>query len=505
MDNVTPAHLRRRRFRRSTAVVGCAAGLLIAACSSPPSSGGGDAGGRTDTNGEPSDKPTIECPVDALEGASGTENVTLWYGGLGGSPEGVLEDMAKSFNASQDGVKVTPAKQGVSYEEVLRKYQGASATPKQLPGIIYLEDRALGEMVDKGQVMPAEACMEADGYDPTQIDPVARSSFSVDGTLYPGYMNVSAPILYYNKVHFKEAGLDPEKPPTTFAELAETAKVLKDKGVSEQPLSFKADSWFFTTWLSGIGQTAVDNNNGRKASPTEATFNTPEAVSMLTDLQAMRKDGLVAPYPVTEGSIDHYLALLQEKSSMLVETSTATSTIRDFLGGELDAEAVGMGFDKAEIDFATTRLVPGAGKLPGPKAAGKVYASGGAFYILNTGSKEQQAASWAFLKYMLQPENALIWHTEAGYLPVVKAAKDDPKIEEFWETDVAGVMLKNAVDQLADADPDQAGPLMGPFAKFTDIMNAMLYDVMGPDAKDPESALSSAESQVNDLLEDYND
>jgi sn-glycerol 3-phosphate transport system substrate-binding protein len=505
MDNVTTDPLRRRRLRRTTAVLGCTAGLLVAACSSPPSSGGGDAGGRTPTDGEPTDKPTIECPVDALEGASGVTDVTLWYGGLGGSPEGVLENMAKDFNASQDKVKINADKQGVSYEEVLRKYQGASATPKQLPGIVYLEDRALGEMVDKGQVLPAEACMEADGYDPTQIDPVARASFSVDGTLYPGYMNVSAPILYYNKVHFKEAGLDPEKPPTTFAEMAEVAKVLKDKGVSEQPLSFKADSWFFTTWLSGIGQSAVNNNNGRKASPTEAAFNTPEAAAFLTELQGMREDGLVAPYPVTEGSIDHYLALVQEKSSMLIETSTASSTIRDFLGGKLDAEAVGMGFDTAAIDFATTRLVPGAGKFPGPEAAGKVYASGGAFYILNTGSKEQQAASWAFLKYMLQPENALLWHTQAGYLPVVKATMDDPKIEEFWETDVAGVMLKNAVDQLADADPDQAGPLMGPFAKFTDIMNGMLYEVMGPDGKDPEAALSAAEGQVNDLLADYND
>lgn len=494
-----------RRLRRTTAVLGTSVGLVLAACGSPPSTGSGDEGGRQSTGGTTASAlPT--CPVDALESASEPVDITLWYGGLGGSPEGVMQGMAKSFNESQDSVKVTASSQGASYDEVLRKYRGAAGTPDQLPAIIYLEDRSLGEIVDKGQVLPAQACMEADDYDLTQIEAVARSAFSVDGVLYPGYMNVSTPILYYNKVHFQEAGLDPEDPPQTFDELVEVARVLKEKGVAEEPLSFKADSWFFTTWLSGMGVEAVNNSNGRKAAPTEATFDTPEALRILTELQDMRKEGLVATYPVTEGSIDHYLALAtEERSSMLVETSTASSTIRDFLGGSLDAEAAGLGFSDADIDFATTRLVPGAGKLPGPGTTGKVYASGGAFYILNTSSAKEQAAAWAFLKFMLQPENAVLWHTQAGYLPVVKAAKDDPAVAEFWETDVAGVMLRNSVEQLADADPDQAGPLMGPYADFSNIVNAMLYDVMGPDTKDPASALSAAQAEVNDLLDDYND
>ncbi|MCB0977266.1 MAG: ABC transporter substrate-binding protein [Acidimicrobiales bacterium] len=490
------------RFGRGAAVLGCAAGLFVAACGSPPSTGGGD-GGRQ-ANPKPEGKAMPTCPVKALDKVTGPVTVDVWYGGLGGSPEGVLKDMAKRFNASQDKVKVEVNKQGASYQEVLRKYEGASATPKQLPQIVYLEDRALGELVDKGQVMPAEACMKADGYDVKQIDPVARTSFSVDGVLYPGYMNVSTPVIYYNKIHFKEAGLDPEAPPKTFADIERIAKVLKQKGVSEEPLSFKSDSWFFTTWLSGMGVESVNNDNGRSAPPTKATFDTPEARKILTELQKMRKEGLVATYPVTEGSIDHYLALVQEKSSMLVETSTASSTIRDFLGGKLDAEAVGLGFSKAQIDKAT-RLVPGAGMLPGPEQAGQVYASGGAFYMLNTSSDAEQAGAWAFLKFMLEPENAIRWHTQAGYLPVVKEAQSSPEVENFWKTDVAGVMLKNAVEQLEDADPDRPGPLMGPYTAFTERMDAMLYDVMGPNPKDPAKALSSAQSDVDEILKKYND
>ena len=48
----------------------------------------------------------------------------------------------------------------------------------------------------------------------------------VDGELYAIPYQNSTPLLYYNKEHFKEAGLDPEKPPQTWAELVDAAKKL---------------------------------------------------------------------------------------------------------------------------------------------------------------------------------------------------------------------------------------------------------------------------------------
>ena len=36
--------------------------------------------------------------------------------------------------------------------------------------------------------------------------------YSVGGVLYPVPFNVSNPVLYYNKVAFRKAGLDPAKP-----------------------------------------------------------------------------------------------------------------------------------------------------------------------------------------------------------------------------------------------------------------------------------------------------
>jgi ABC-type glycerol-3-phosphate transport system substrate-binding protein len=222
----------------------------------------------------------------------------------------------------------------------------------------------------------------------------------------------------------------------------------------------------------------------------------------------MEADGLLAPFARTEGSINHYLALLPQgdkapQSSMLIETSTASSTIRDFLGGELSAEDAGDQFSGVDIDLNKIQIVPGGGALPGIESAGKVFASGGNFFMLNTGTDAEQAAAWEFMKYMLQPENAFLWHTQGGYLPVVKEVLETDEVEEYWETDVAGVMQEKAIEQLYDADPDSPGPLVGPYQGFSDAVDDALDNVL-LDGQDPEAQLSEAQETVTGLLEDYN-
>lgn len=497
MSTRSPRPSTTRRGSRSGLALLATFGLLVAACGAPPTSGG-SGGGREAGGGTEKELP--KCPLEALEKATAPVKVNLWFGGLVDPPVTVLTDMVKAFNASQKKVVVTADNQGSSYAEVLRKYEGASPTPKQLPQMIYLEDTSLGEMVDKGQILPAQSCMEADDYDPTQLTPAARASYSVDGVLYPAYMNVSTPVLYYNKVHFQKAGLDPNDPPKNLAEIEDVARKLKAAGVSDKPMAFLANEWFLNTWVAGISQDVVDNNNGRTKVPTKSTFDTPEVAAALKQLQDLDKEGLLNSFPVTDGSIDHYISLVNEDSSMLIETSTASGTIAQVLGGDLTAEDAGVDFSGA-ID--STKLVPGSGPMPGLESPGKVFASGGAFYILNTSSPEQQAASWMFYKFMLQPENAKKWHIDGGYLPAVKEVVDDPDVLEFQETDLAGLLLKPAVDQVAAADPDQAGPLIGPYKGFQDALRGALEGVLF-DGKDPKSALGSAKSEVDTLLEDYN-
>lgn len=487
----------RRRGRRALALLGVAA-LVAAACSDPPTSSGN---GDEATGGGNGDGELPDCPVDALDDAEGPVEVEMWYGGLTGSSKLAMDDMAAAFNASQDEVVVNASNQGASYEEVYRKYTSAAAAgTDQLPDIIYLEDTQLQAMADTGQVLPGQACMEAADYDLTNLEPAARSKYSVDDVLYPVYMNVSTPVLYYNKSHWEKAGLDPEAPPETLDELHEQAVALRDAGVSAKPFSFVATRWFYETWLVGVGAEIVNENDGRDGLATEATFAGPEGEELMELLVKMNDEGLLNVFANTEGGIDQYLALITQESSMLLETSTASTTIRDALAGTITAEQAGADFDASAIELSV--LVPGAGRFPGIEEPGRVFPSGGAFYLLNTSEDVEQAGSWAFMEWMLQPENAKNWHLQGGYLPVVKAVEDEPDIQAFWENDLAGVLLQPAAEQLADADPDQPGPLIGPYPDETDQIEAAMEAILLT-GEDVSSTLSQAEENVTESLEQY--
>ncbi|MEZ5140616.1 MAG: extracellular solute-binding protein [Acidimicrobiales bacterium] len=488
-----------RRFRRLGAAGTLAAiGLLVAACGSPPATEG-SGGGRGE--GDEAKVSAEDCPLDALDEASGPVKIKMWFGGLVEPPVTVLTDMVKDFNASQDKVQLTADNQGNAYAEVLRKYQGAAATPDQLPQIIYLEDTMLGEMVDKGQVLPAEACMLADDYDPEQITAAARAAYSVDDVLYPGYMNVSTPILYYNKVHFEKAGLDPDSPPRTLAEIQEAAKVLKDKGVSKKPFSFKADQWFVSTWLAGVGQDVVNNDNGRSEPATEATFDTDKGRELFEWLDSMNQEKLLNAFPVTDGSIDHYL--------------------RPHHRGELDA---GRDVDGLEHDRGCARRRAQrrgrrhrrrfhrprrqeAGARVGP-----VPGHGGAGPDLRLGRR------------VLHPQHRLEGRAGGGLaVPQVHAAARQRQEvaprgrvpargqEHHLRPRHLGLPEERPRRQPAEAGGRPAGhrrsrsvrPADRAVPQFQDILQGALEDVLFAGA-DPDAAVASANKDATALLQDYN-
>ena len=165
--------------------------------------------------------------------------------------------------------------QGDSYDELLQKFQAGLAS-KQLPAIALVEDQNLRVMVDTGAVLPAEACQRADKSD-FPVLPAVRNYYTIDDVFWPGYVDVSEPVLYYNVNHFKKAGLDSTKPPLTLDELEKTARTLKAKGVSSKPpLALKMDSWFIESGStaparrSSTRTTAVTGPPTRRPSTTRS-------------------------------------------------------------------------------------------------------------------------------------------------------------------------------------------------------------------------------------------
>jgi sn-glycerol 3-phosphate transport system substrate-binding protein len=442
-------------------------------------------------SGEDAGPQLPHCPIDALDTAEGVVSVELWHA-MSAESENNLNQLANAFNAGQEKVRILVRNQGVAYDEVLRKFVAAIPS-RQLPGIVFLEDTTLRQVVDSGTLLPAEACEKADGFSTGQL-PAVRSYYTADGIYWPGYPNVSEPVLYYNVNHFKRAGLDPEAPPETLDELRETARALKAAGIPA-PLSFVLNTWFVESWINGAGGSVVNEDNGRSGLATESTFDNEVTREVYTWLKEMADEGLLQGHSATDGQINQYLAVAQQNSSMLIETSTAATTIKAVLGGDPD-----VGVDTGEADLSG--IVPANGPFPGLERPAQVRVSGGAFFLTNTVPPEQQAAAWEFMKFMWQTQNQVAWHLVGSYLPTTQTAANDPAVTAYWQDDLAGRLLKVGYDQLLQVDPQRPGPQIGPYSDYTAAIKNSL-DRLVLQGASVDAVVTRADAEIQEALTRY--
>lgn len=477
------------RSRRWLVAPGLAVAILAAACSGSSSKEGGSDGTT----------PLPPCPINALDDATGTTNITVWYQ-LSGNADEALQKMVGEYNASQTKVHVTADEQGASYDELLSKYtQGIPSGA--LPDIVVAEDTATQFLVDSGTVMPAQSCFDAAGISTDQFNQASVNHYTTDGALWPGTVSTSDLLTYYNKNHFTRAGLDADTPPQTLADVRSMAEKIRAAGVTDTPVTLLMDSWLVETQLTGSKQPLVNNDNGYGPDQTtEALFDTDETSQIFDWIQGMVADGLLLPVAVTPGATGHYLNMATQKSSITMETSTAATTIEAFLGGNTSVAGSGgaSGVDLNSLDI-------GAGPVFGVDAAGKAQVGGNGFFMTTPGDDVHKAAAWDFINWWNQEPQQVQWHIEGSYLPFLTAAASSPQVQAFWSDSLAGQFLKIAYDELTqNVDPDFTGALIGPYDKFRIAMRNALSSVAFQGG-DPATAISTAKDETNTALQQYND
>ena len=97
-----------------------------------------------------------------------------------------------------------------------------------------------------------------------------------------------AQALHYNRALFSQAGLDPNKPPTTWAQVAADAKIITQKtgkaGYVQMGKDDNTAGWILTTMVYSLGG-RMETGSGTKA---VATVNNPQTVAALNMLHTMR-------------------------------------------------------------------------------------------------------------------------------------------------------------------------------------------------------------------------
>src|SRR5882757_11215887 len=136
--------------------------------------------------------------------------------------------LVKLYNEGQKEVEVTAVYTG-GYDDTKLKAQAAAKAGKP-PSVVLMSANFITDLKLSGDLMSLEPQLQADDTDREKFLadfwPALHANATVDRALYGVPFHNSTPLLYYNVDHFKEAGLDPAKPPRTWAEFVDAAKKL---------------------------------------------------------------------------------------------------------------------------------------------------------------------------------------------------------------------------------------------------------------------------------------
>jgi ABC-type glycerol-3-phosphate transport system substrate-binding protein len=253
----------RRRALAVAAVTGLA--LAAAACSSSAASGGGTAGsGGKVTVSIDCAPPAAQQPVQHKE----------W-----------VEDVA-IFEKANPGITINsvynyPCEQPASFTAMLR---GGTE-----PDIYYTYFTDLPQVLLAGQAADITQYVNAKTV-PTlkDIDPTSMKAVTAGKTIYGLPTSNYTQGLIYNRKLFQQAGLNPDEPPATWAEVEKDATAIAKLG---NGISGWGDysagnngGWHFSSYIDAVGGSMV---NGSTAPPT-ASFNTPQAQQVLQTLHNLR-------------------------------------------------------------------------------------------------------------------------------------------------------------------------------------------------------------------------
>ena len=448
--------------------------LLVAACGGGGSSGGGSGGGGGAAAGQ--------CPVDALKNATTPVTITFWHG-MNRSLEDTLKQLIAEYQAQQPMVKVKLINQ-TSYRDDFEKYKAGLRTG-DLPDLVQIEDTGTQQMVDTRSIVPMASCIKADNYDTSDFLPRTIQYYSVDNVLWPMPFNISNPVLYYDRNAFTAAGLDPDQPPSTLAEVEQASRKLKAAGY-QYGYGLKLDPWYIEQMSAKAGKTFVNHGNGRDARATKVTFDNPTGLDIFTWMNDMVSQGLAVTNSAEGPSaFDNLLGIRSKQNAMTVDSSASLGTISQVMAA---GEGGGVSL--------------GVGPMPGPPGQGGVLVGGAALYMPKTSTALKQAAAWDLIKFLVSSKSQAEWAAGTGYVPLRKSSVKSKTIQDLWVKEPG---YKVAYDQLTEGveNTATAGPVVGPYQEVRDAVLAAEQRMFSQGLA-PAAALKLAASAADKALSDYN-
>jgi len=404
------------------------------------------------------EQPAVEAPKEKVE-------LEFWAHWGSTTRRPIIEKIVSDFNGSQDRIKVKYVflPYGEGWTKALA--QIAAGNP---PDVIIHEIAKVAQRAEKNQVENLSPFLAKDDIS-GRFHEYLFEAMKYNGDVYALPFNTDTRFMFYNKKMFAEAGLDPEKPPTTWAELEETAKKLDIIGADG-----KIERLGYHPLLAGGHEMFMLNAGGGKAwvsaDGKEVNINTPEHVEALKWLNSWNERlgrENVETFKATFGSKTND-PLIAGKLAMKIENGTFWTQIRDFAANRDDFGVAAM-----------PEFKPGSGHWS---------FSGGFTIEIPKGAKDPEA-SWEFLKYMTDYDAQKYWALYNVENVGNKEVGDD---EELMSNPVYAFSVKNL--EVSNLTPV---PVSAP--DFQTLLNPEIEAAL-QGQQSPEDALAKAQKAVEDLI-----
>jgi len=391
-----------------------------------------------------------------------------------------VNDLARDFNASQTDYKVIPTFKG-SYDESLPAAVAAFRAGTA-PHILQVYEVGTATMMaSKGVAIPVGQVMKTAGigFDPSVYIPAVASYYTApNGQMISLPFNSSTTVFYYNKDAFKAAGLDPNKAPSTWPEVALAAAKLKASG---HKCAFTT-AWQGWTQLESFSAwhniEYASHRNGLAGMDARLQVGSPLHLRHIENLANMAKQGLF----VYKGRGNVPEASFVSGECAMITTSSG------FLGNVRK---------NARFSYSVAPL-PYYPDVPG---APQNTVIGGASLWAISGKKPAEYKGVAeFFKYISNPEVQAASHKRTGYLPVTTVAYELTEKSGFYKDNPGSDV---AVTQMVRKVTDKSrGIRLGNYPQIRTIEDEEL-ELVWSGRKSPKEALDAIVQRGNELLDKF--
>jgi sn-glycerol 3-phosphate transport system substrate-binding protein len=335
--------------------------------------------------------------------AQGQTRLNFFYPvAVGGPIAKLIDTLCADFERENPSIKVQPIYTG-SYQDTIAKTLTALKS-NDFPHFAILLSTDMFTLIDEDVIVPFD---DSDQAWIKSFYPAFMENSQAEGKTWGIPFQRSTIVQYWNKELFKEAGLNPDVPPKTWADQIEIAQKLtkRDASGNTSQWGIQIPASGFPYWLFQALTTQNDvrlmNQEGNRT-----FFDDPKVVEALQYWMDLSMKHKVHPTGIVEWGTTPRDFFERKVAIMWTTTGNLTNVKAN-----------------AKFDF-------GVGMMPAGRRGGSPT-GGGNFYVFKKASAAERAAATAFAKFATQPDRAAQWGMDTGYVAVTPAAFETQRMKDY--------------------------------------------------------------------------